>query len=186
MWFTCKKTIKKIIHSLSLACSNALTQVFFSFLGRARLSLYTQHTHVCQLVHTTHTCAHTHTHTHTHAHTLTCKHTLVSWSVTSLLSVADQNKSPKCQPTAWSAAHGRGHCLCDSPEQLTSSVSACSLCRVGFGGHDMTWHDNPEQLTSSVSACSLCRVGFGGHDMTWLPRTTHSPPQRQPAACQPV
>ena len=135
-----------IMRSLSLACSNALTQVFPSFfLGCARkracklvhtthtymqacahnthihASLCTQHTHTCKLVHTTHTCAHTHTHTHT------CKHTLVSWSVTSLLSVADQNESPKCQPTAWSVAQCRGHCLCDYPEQVTSSTSACSM-----------------------------------------------------------
>ena len=119
------------------------TLTFISMFQRADTSFFlfswtcTQHTHACKLVHTTHTCAHIHTHTHTH--TLTCKHTLVSWSVTSSLSVADQNKSPKCQPTAWSAAHGRGHCLCDSPEQLTSSTSACSLSACAeLGSVDMT------------------------------------------------
>ena len=122
-------------------------------------SLDTQHTHACKLVHTTHTCAHTRARTHTHTHT--CKRTLVSWSATSLLSVADQNKSPKCQPTAWSAAQCQGHCLCDSPKQLTSSTSACSLSAcVELGSVDMTRHDMTPQ--------------------------NNSPPQCQPATCQPV
>ena len=61
----------------------------------------------------------------------------------------------------------------------TTHLLSVSLQQVQWTWHDVTRHEYPEQLTSSMSACSRSAcVALGSMDMTrhdtkWPPRTTH-------------